>query len=96
MVTLQEEVLAVLRELHARIDVLPKMGWNAGVAWLTEQEPKLWAAVLQTEAAAGVAGVAFFRSGGAWEDFMAAVGKAEVAWRRAADYLNGLADAGLL
>lgn len=94
--TLPEEVLAVLREMHDRVEVLPRMGWTAGVGWLEEQEPPLWDAVVRAEADASVAGVAFFRSGGAWEDFVAAVGKAEVAWRRAADYLNGLADAGLL
>jgi hypothetical protein len=96
VVTPQEEVLAAFREMHDRVDKLPQMGWNAGVAWLTEQEPGLWDAVTRAEAAASVAGVAFFRSGGAWEDFTAAVGCAEVAWRRAADHLNGLADAGLL
>lgn len=93
---MREEVLAVLREMHDRVDKLPQMGWAAGVAWLTEQEPKLWDAVIKAEAAASIAAVAFFSTGGAWEDFVAAVGQAEVAWRRAADYLNGLADAGLL
>lgn len=94
--TLPEEVLAVLREMHDRVEVLPKMGWKAGVEGLKEQEPKLWDAIIQAEGTASMMGVAFFLTGGAWEDFVAAVGKAEVAWRRAADYLNGLADAGLL
>lgn len=93
---LREQVLAQLREMHDRVEVLPKMGWKAGVGWLKEQEPKLWEAVIQAEGVASVMGVAFFATGGAWEDFVAAVGKAEVAWRKAADYLNGLADAGLL
>jgi hypothetical protein len=94
--TPQEDVLGALREMHDRVEVLPKMGWKAGVEWLKEQEPKLWDAIIKAEGVASLMGVAFFATGGAWEDFVTAVGKAEVAWRRAADYLNGLADAGLL
>lgn len=94
--TPQEDVLQALREMHDRVEVLPKMGWKAGVGWLKEQEPKLWDTIIKAEGVASLMGVAFFTTGGAWEDFVAAVGKAEVAWRTAADYLNGLADAGLL